>query len=429
MTSPTQAPAPAGLDPSWTRQSLQRRVLAVIVTAQVFGGAGLAAGVTVGALLAQDMMGTTGLAGLPVALFTAGSAGAALMVGRVSARHGRRRGLGLGYAAGGLGGAGVALAAVLDNVPLLLLALTVYGSGTATSLQARHAGTDLADPAFRGRAISLVLVATTLGAVGGPNLTEFTGDLAAAAGMPRLAGPFVLAALAYGLAGLVLAVLLRPDPLLAAAVFAARAHANGGPAGSAGGPTGRGAPRVRSDRRTVVVAVTAMVLTQLTMVALMTMTPIHLTEHDHTLTAVGLVISVHVACMFLPSPVTGWLTDTYGRRPVLAAGGLTLVAAGLTAALADPGSLLALSIALGLLGLGWNFGLIAGTALIADATTLTDRARSQGAADLAIALAGATGGLASGGIVAGGSYGLLSLVGGITGLLVLPALLAAPRRP
>ena len=169
-----------------------------------------------GALLAEDVLGSTGLAGIPVALFTAGSAVAALVAGRLSQAYGRRVGLAAGYGAGALGSVGVVVGAVTEQTVVMLAAMTVYGSGTAANLQARYAGTDLAAPDARGRAVSTVLVATTVGAVAGPNLVSWTGDLALDAGMPALTGPFVLAAVAYGAAALVLAVLLRPDPLLVA---------------------------------------------------------------------------------------------------------------------------------------------------------------------------------------------------------------------
>ena len=163
---------------------VQRRALRVLVLAQIFGGAGLAAGVSGGALLAKDLLGSTSSAGLPAALFTAGSAAAAMTVGRLSDRYGRRVGLTAGYLTGALGGAGVVIAGVIASVPLLLVALTVYGAGTATNLQCRYAGADLADDAHRGRAISTVLVATTLGAVAGPNLLRQTGELALDVGSP-----------------------------------------------------------------------------------------------------------------------------------------------------------------------------------------------------------------------------------------------------
>jgi MFS family permease len=385
--------------PTASTEAIQHRAISVVMASQVFSGAGLAAGVTVGALLAADMLPTTSLSGLPSALFTLGSAGAALAVGRLSQRAGRRAGLTLGYAAAALGGAGVVLAAALGNVPLLLVSLLVYGAGAATNLQARYAGTDLAEPSRRGRAVSSVLVATTLGAVAGPNLVASTGRVATSFGVPALAGPFALAAVAYAVAGLILFVLLRPDPLLVARTRAVRPAA-------AGPRTGAG----------IMAGAATMVLTQLVMVAVMTMTPVHMQAHGHGLQATGLVIAVHIAAMYLPSPITGILVDRFGRTPIAVAAGITLLAAGVVSATAPADSVPLLAVALALLGLGWNLGLVSGTAMIADAAS----PRTQGTVDLLIALAGAGAGISSGFVVAATSYATLSIAGGVLALAVIP---------
>jgi MFS family permease len=397
----------------------QRRTLVVLVVAQVFSGAGLAAGITVGALLAQDMLGGTDLAGLPSALFTAGSAAAAVLVGRVSQRSGRRGGLALGYLTGAAGAAGVVLAAVLDNAALLFAALVVYGAGTAANLQARYAGADLAHPARRGRAVSTVLVATTLGAIVGPNLVSVTGDLAASWGIPPLAGPFLLAGAAYAAGGAVLLALLRPDPLVLARELAAAAPPD---PGAASGATG-GATRSRA----VVTATVVMVVAQLVMIAIMTMTPVHMLAHGHDVAAAGLVIAVHVGAMYLPSPLSGWLVDRHGPRAVAAASGVTLLAAGVLAMAAPAHSVAALTAALALLGLGWSFGIVSGTAMLAAALPLAVRAKTQGTVDLGIALAGAAGGMASGFVVASTSYAALALAGGLIATAVVPVVAAAAR--
>lgn len=430
MTSPASEAAPQG---ARDVAALQRRTLRVVVASQMLGGAGLAAGVTVGALLARDMLGSARLSGLPAALFTLGAASAALLVGRLSQRAGRRTGLAAGYAVGALGSALVVLAAVLDAVALLLPAFSIYGAGVATNLQSRYAGADLADPAHRGRAVSLILLATTAGAVAGPNLVDLTGELAERAGIPALAGPFALAAIAYGLAGLVLLVFLRPDPLLVARALAARAEPEAPPARRADPAPETGEAASAWDRapaplnRGVLVAAIAMILTQVVMVAVMTMTPIHMRDHGHGLGETGLVISIHIACMYLPSPLTGVLADRVGRRPVIAAGGATLLAAGLLAAVAPTGTVALLAVALGLLGLGWNLGLIGGTALVTDAAPPRTSARTQGSVDLAVSLAGAASGLSSGLIVASTSYALLAVAGGLLALLMLPLLLRADQ--
>nr|WP_257019713.1 MFS transporter [Streptomyces sp. TLI_235] len=394
--------------------------MTVLVVSQVLSGAGLAAGITVGALLAQDMLGTAGLAGLPTALFTAGSALAAIAVSRLSEARGRRPGLAVGYATGAVGSAGVIAAAVAHSPVLLFAALLVYGAGTATNLQARYAGADLAAPTHRARAVSTVLVATTLGGIVGPNLAAPTGSLAVGIGVPRLAGPFLLAGVAYAAAAAVLAVWLRPDPLLLArALDAAR------PAG-AGGAVG-GVERAAGVRGAVVLGALVMVLTQVVMVAVMTMTPVHLHDMGHGTSAAGLVIAIHVGAMYLPSPLTGRLVDRYGRAAVAAASGATLLAAGVLAAFAPGGSVPLLALALALLGLGWNFGLVSGTAIITDAVPLATRARTQGMVDVAIAVSGAAGGLASGVVVDLAGYPVLALGGGIVALALLPAAAATAR--
>ncbi|RCW46279.1 putative MFS family arabinose efflux permease [Halopolyspora algeriensis] len=394
----------------------QRRILAVLVTAQIFSGAGLAAGITVGALLAQDMLDTTGLSGLPSALFTAGSAAAAAVIGRTSQRLGRRTGLAAGYATGALGALGVVIAATIGNVGLLFIALVIYGAGTATNLQARYSGADLATPGHRARALSTVLVATTFGAVVGPNLVTPLGALARSWSIPPLAGPFLLAAAAYAAAGLVLWLLLRPDPLLTARTLA--------DPGAESHPTSTTATGNRSH---VVLGAAVMVVTQLVMVAIMTMTPVHMQHHGHSVGAAGMVIAVHIAAMYLPSPLSGFLVDRFGRLPIAGASGLTLLAAGLVAAFSPPQSVALLAVALGLLGLGWSFGLVSGTAIITDSTSPATRAKTQGLVDVAIAVSGAGGGLASGMVVAAGSYTLLALAGGIIAVALVPVLVLTNR--
>ncbi|MGW7249277.1 MFS transporter [Streptomyces decoyicus] len=404
----------------------QRRILAVLVFSQILSGAGLAAGITVGALLAEDMLGSTGLAGVPSALFTAGAALGAVGIGQICRRHGRRPGLALGYAVGALGSLGVVVAAALGSAVLLFGSLLVYGAGTSTNLMARYAGADLASPARRGRAVSTVLFATTLGAVIGPNLVTLTGEVAHSWGIPRLAGPFLLAVAAFGAAAVALAVLLRPDPLrLAEKLATERAVVAAG--STAGDADGR--PDERPDRRGVITGTTIMIITQLVMIAIMTMTPVHMQAHGHGTQASGLVIALHVGAMFLPSPLTGLLVDRIGRRWIAGASGPVLLAAGVLAAVAPPHSVPALATALVLLGIGWNFGLVSGTALVTDALPPARRASAQGLVDVGIALAGATGGMASGLVVVLGGYPTLALAGGILALAVLPVLAWAVRRP
>lgn len=397
---------------------LHKRTLIVVIISQILGGAGLAAGISVGALLAQEMLGSDSLTGLPTGLFTLGSALTAFLVGRSSNKWGRRIGLAAGFAAGGLGAIGVVTSAVFGSVPLLFISLFVYGAGTATNLQARYAGADLATHKNRGTSISMAMVFTTVGAVAGPNLIEPTGVVATALGLPALTGPFLLAGISYLAAGLCLWIFLRPDPLLTAkAIASATGEQTQEPISSQDAPTAS-----QNLSRSVFVGATMMVLTQIAMVGIMTMTPVHMKAHHHGLGAVGLVIGLHIAAMYLPSLITGKLVDKVGRIPMAVAAGVTLLTAGVVGAYAPGDSLGLLILALVLLGLGWNFGLIAGTTLIVDATTPQTRAKVQGNVDVLIAFAGASGGAVSGVVMAASSFQIMSLAGGVLALLLLPVL-------
>ncbi|MFH9405233.1 MFS transporter [Streptomyces sp. NPDC017638] len=399
---------PLGAGPALSR--VPRRALTVLVVSQVLGGAGMAAGITVGALLARDLFDSTSLSGLPVALFTAGAALGAAVLGRVCQRRGRRVGLALGNGVAAAGSAAVVVGAAARWPVLLLAALLVYGAGTATGLLARYAGAELAPPGRRGRATGTVLFAMTLGAVAGPNLVGPTGALAHAWGISRLAGPFLLAAAAYTAAALVLLAWPRPLPPSPAADGPGAAEASAiGPRRPARGVFG------------VVTGATVMITAQLVMIAVMTMTPVHLTGHGHGTRAAGLVISLHVGAMFLPSPLSGLLADRAGGRPVAAASGVVLLLAGLLAALAPPASVALSACALVLLGAGWNLALVGGTALLTRAAPAENRATVQGLADVGMSVAGATGGMVSGLVVTGGGYPFLAAAAGVLALAVIPA--------
>ncbi|MGG1164016.1 MULTISPECIES: MFS transporter [Bacillus cereus group] len=398
------------------QQKLYKRTLIIVSISQMFGGAGLAAGITVGALLAQQMLGTDAYAGLPAAMFTLGSAVAAFIVGKLSQRYGRRVGLATGFMVGGLGAIGVVMAALTNSIILLLVSLLIYGAGTATNLQARYAGTDLANKKQRATAVSITMVMTTFGAVAGPNLVGVMGNFAHSIGIPELAGPFILSAAAFILAGLVLFIMLRPDPLIIANTIERYKQEHTYKGQSVTNET-------LENKRGITVGAIVMILTQVVMVAIMTMTPVHMGHHGHGLSEVGLVIGFHVGAMYLPSLVTGILIDKVGRTAMSIAGGLILLAAGVIAAIAPSDSLILLIVALSLLGLGWNLGLISGTAQIVDSTTPSTRAKTQGKIDVFIALAGASGGAMSGMVVANSSYAALSLAGGVLALLLIPVVI------
>ncbi|MET3684542.1 MFS family permease [Priestia megaterium] len=408
------------IDSPEKKNRLYKHTLFIVGLSQIFGGAGLAAGITVGAILAQQMLGTDAVSGLPTAMFTLGSAGAALAVGRLSQRYGRRFGLATGFIVGGIGAIGVIFSAIINSIFLLFASLLIYGAGTATNLQARYAGTDLASAKQRATAVSMAMVFTTFGAVTGPNLVSVMGHFALSIGVPALAGPFILAAAAYILAGFVFFIMLRPDPLLIARAIEMNKQER---------DIQQSLTNVEqsTNKKGVAVGATVMVLTQIVMVAIMTMTPVHMGHHGHGLREVGIIIGAHIGSMYLPSLVTGILIDKIGRTAMTIASGVTLLLAGLVAAIAPSSSMGFLVLALSLLGLGWNLGLISGTAQIVDATEPSTRAKTQGTIDVLIALAGASGGALSGMVVAHSSYATLSLSGGILSLILIPVVIWAHK--
>ncbi|WP_447041015.1 MFS transporter [Streptomyces sp. DSM 118878] len=408
-TPPAAAPAPV-------ISAVQKRTLTVLLVSQVLSGVGLAAGVTVAGLLAGQMLHDTSLSGLPIALLTAGSAVAAVVIGRVSQRLGRRPGLAAGYLTGALGGAGVVVAAALDSPALLFVSLFLYGAGTTSNLQARYAGADLAAPHQRARATSTVIVATTAGGIAGPLLVTPAGHLATALRLPELTGLFLLSTVAFTLAALTLLVWLRPDPLLLARARPA-APAEGAPADS----PSRSGPGL-------LVGVMVLVLSQLVMVAVMTMTPIHMHAHGFGTAASGLVIALHTGSMYLPSPLAGRLVDRFGATTMSVVTAGTLLAAGVAAALAPGDSFALITLALVLLGVGWSLGLITGTAIVTNSTVLATRAKVQGLVDVAIAVAGAVGGLVSGIVVAFAGYPVLAVLSGILAFAAAPAAIVVARK-
>jgi Major Facilitator Superfamily len=278
----------------------------------------------------------------------------------------------------------------------------------------------------RARAISTILLATAAGAILGPNLSDAAGGLGDELGVFPEAAPFAISAVLLPATAAVLFVMLRPDPLLSA-----RRLDDGGPepgeaapelveAGGAGGhaPTGRSV-----WTRAALTGAGAMVLANVTMISIMTMTPIHLDDADQSLGVVGLVISLHVAGMFLPSPLSGVLADRYGRLPVIAASGAVLMAAGGVAIPSTGHETVLITAALILLGIGWNLGLVGGSALLTDAVPLARRAHAQGQADMAMGAAGAVGSLVSGPALALGGFALVAIAGTCMGAaLVLVAL-------
>ncbi|HEV8055486.1 MAG TPA: MFS transporter [Nocardioidaceae bacterium] len=400
---------------------LQRRTVATLVVTQALGGVGVSSGIVVATVLAEDLLGSASLAGLAQTTQVLGAAVAAFGLARVMARRGRRVGLVLGYGIGGTGAALCVLSAVVGSFALLLLGTLLLGSATATNSQSRYAATDLAAPSGRARALSVVVWATTVGAVLGPNLIGPAGGLAAAAGLPRLTGAFVMSLVGLALGATYLAVRLRPDPLLVAQELD-----RAGAASTSAPRTGlRHVWSVVSVRPPALAAMAAMALAHAVMVSVMVMTPLHLDHGGASLEVIGFVISVHVLGMFAFSPLVGVLTDRLGRAPVLGLGAGLLLLAVLLAGVAPEGQSTGLTAGLFLLGLGWSCVLIASSALLVDAVPLLDRPSVQGASDLLMGLFAAAGGAAAGAVVEVWGYGVLNALAGVLAVGVAAAALVA----
>jgi MFS family permease len=396
--------------------AVQRRTLGVLSGGVALSGLGVTVGITVGGLLARDVAGTETAAGLGQTAGVLGAAVLAVPLARISDRAGRRAGLGAGYAVAVLGSLLTVVAAIVSSLPLLLVGLFAFGAATACGLQARYAAADLAVPENRGRALSLVVWATTVGSVLGPNLAgpgEALGDVL---GLPPLTGAFAISVAVFAVVALGLLALLRPDPLL----LARRLCGSGADAGRPRRATSAAVRAVWADPRGRL-GLTAVVVSHAVMVGVMVMTPVHMGHaggsEGATLRIIGLVISVHVAGMYLFSPLVGLLADRVGRSATVALGGVLLLAAAALAGTAAPGAAVQLGIGLFLLGLGWSCGLIAGSTLVTESVGADVRPTAQGGTDLLMGLGAAVAGVVGGPLLAVGGFGLVTAV---SAALVLP---------
>ncbi len=413
--------AASGCAPAAGLRQVRRRTLAVLAATQMLGGAGLSTTAAVGGLDAARLSGSAAVGGLAPTAAALGAALVGLPLARTAERAGRRIGLRQGYLTATAGAAVASVAVAAGSWRLLIAAAVLIGAATATTLAARFAATDLVAPGQRGRALSVVMWATTTGAVSGPNMAEPARRLASLVGAAPGTGPYLMCAVLFGAAALGVQVGLRPDPLLVARSLRAAPV----PEAPALRPAD-GAPALRAPA----LATASLVVAQAVMVALMSMAPLHLAHGGAGLHVIGLAISVHVGSMYALSPVFGWLSDRVGRRTVLGLGAGLLVASALLASTAAPHAALLLSAALAGLGVGWSAVLVSGSALLIDAVHAADRARVQGRTDAVMNLSGALGGGVAGAIVAATSYSSLCALAAVLPASVLVAVaVRAPGRP
>ncbi|MCG6567776.1 MFS transporter [Tessaracoccus sp. ZS01] len=387
-----------------------RRSITALLLSNTFGGIGVASGIAVGALLVASMGGDH-LAGTGQAVSIFGAALLAVPLANLASRRGRRLALALGYVIAAAGAVVVLIGAWLGSLLLVLAGLVAFGAAQATNLQSRYAAADLASPDRRATLMSIVLWATTIGSVVGPNLSGAGAALGSGIRLPELAGPYLFSVAGFALAGVAIVALYRGNPPSAAPALTATEAV---PASKTGAVA---ALRWAATHPVARFAVLLIVVGHAVMVGVMSMTPVHLGHEGHGLSAIGLVISLHIMGMYALSPVVGWLADRFGAMRT-AAVGLLLLASTAGIILVAPKSFPLVTVALVLLGVGWSFTMISGSALLARTNSGDMRVPLQGATDALMNYAGAAAALIGGPVLAWLGYGGLALVAAV---LILPA--------
>jgi MFS family permease len=407
--------ASGALSPSRLDQ-LRERTVWSLVAGVALGSIGYIAALTVATIVAKDLAGSTAWSGAPGAAVVLGAAVGSTLLSRLMAVRGRRAGLTTGYAIG-VAGALVATAAVVArSLPLLLLGMTLIGFGNSANQLSRYTAADLYPPARRASAIGVVVWGATVGAVVGPNLVGWAGDLGERIGLPALAGTYLLPVFFVGAAAILSFAMLRPDPYTLA------------DASEEAPVTGPGETSLERILRRphVPVAIVALIIGQVVMTLIMTMTPLHMTDHGHGLGDVGLVLSAHTFGMFALSPISGRLTDRFGSPPIVMLGLAVICFSALLSAIAPAEGGPFLFVALFLLGYGWNLGFVAGSALLTHGLGLAERTRLQGMTDSLIWGSAAAASLGSGLVVAAAGFTALGILG--AAIVVVPAWLLVARR-
>jgi MFS family permease len=403
-------------------KQLQSRTVKILAAGQVLGGFGLGSVLSIGALLAEKLSGSAAWSGAAATFSTLGAATIAIPLARLANSRGRRVALATGAWLAITGAILIITAAYVEVFPLLLLALLLLGAGSATGLQARFAATDLPSNRSAGRDLSLVVWATTAGAVIGPNLFGPGEIIGHALNMPLYTGPFLFTITAQILSTTVFWFGLRPDPLLTAKAASADEHK-----GLVRKTSFSAAIAVLKTNPTAAYAMAVIALSHMVMVSVMSMTPIHMKSHGATLVLVGFTISMHVAGMYAFSPLFGWLADRIGKLRTVVLGQLIYVAALTTAGFGSENHDLVV-VGLFLLGLGWSASTVSGSALLSSSLSIDEKATVQGVSDSLMSLSGAFGGAIAGSILTAYAFVGLNLAALIPASLILIATALQRRR-
>ena len=379
----------------------------MLVVGQIAGSAALSAAVTVGAFVIQDLLGqTTPWGGIASATVTIGTAFMAQLLSRLMLRQGRRVGLMAGYSMAIVGGLVAGLGVELQSLTVFLIGLFLFGNGQSANLLSRYAATDLAEPTERGAAMSRILFASTFGAVFGPFLIRPAEELGKAAfGWNQYTGPWVFSGLFFLTSLINVSLRLKPDPLVVAGGLRSQQKLD---VNGVASPGVKVLSFLKSSAKTRL-AFYGMMISHITMVAVMTMTPVHLRQHGHE-TVSAYIISLHIAGMYAFSPFIGRFSDRNGRLNTMLVGCFVLIVSTVMSAFAGSNPIVFFP-SLWLLGIGWSFGLIGASSLLVDSVPIQHRVRVQGSADVAMSLCGGLAGFSSGFIRKSFGFPWLSMLG------------------
>ena len=418
------------------RDRIQKRTVIVLIASQAAGGFGLVATYIVSALLAKDITGSATLGTIAASCLSIGSAAVAVPMSRLMNRYGRRAGLRFGYLVGAGGALSAVLGAILLNYPLLCVGVFGAGAGNAANLATRYAASDLSSEQRRASTISMIVWATTFGSTAGSAVSGFASEVGVSLGLPDKTGSYVFAGMMFLVAAAIVELFLRPDPMHVADEISAGGNGVGGAAAAQAKPSTSEAISLIWQKPEARLAVLAMIVSQVTMVGVMALTPLHMDAGGQSQNVIGYMMAFHILGMYLFSPVVGQLTDRIGSYPMLfIAGGLCTWGA-YWAAITPPAGALGVFMGNFLVGLGWCFGVVAASNLMVALYPLHQRVSVQGVGDFAMLASGAVAGLSSGALYSIFQYSGVNYANALFGVaLILATFLTytrarrATRRP
>ncbi|MDK1018384.1 MAG: MFS transporter [Actinomycetota bacterium] len=398
------------------REQTRSRLIGTMFTSNALSSTAFIGTVTVSSLVAEQITGSASLSGLPNTMGTVAAAAGAAILSALSFKFGRRRTFAAGLALAGAGSLLAALSVALNSFPLLLVSMMVLGFGWSVSHLARFAAGDLRPPERRASAISLIVWASTIGAIVGPSLIGPTSNMALTAGLDPLIGPITVGVAGFSLAAFITFVGLRPEPLTLTIAPEGEQHCEASPLSEI-----LTMPPVR-------LAIVAVMTSQFVMILIMTMTPLHIRGNGGSLGTVGVVMMAHATGMFAIAPITGRLVDRHGPRPLIVASVAVLTISGLITAAAPRGNIAILVIGLFLLGVGWNFGFVAASTALQIGLPTANRLKIQGAADAIMWTSGGTAAAVSGIILGTSSFTVVAIVGAVCALAPIPFIIGTRPR-